>query len=233
MTKRAGTLLIVLVALTALGAAGATVASQREEDDTFCISCHTAPEVAYFDRAQMAKADGDQPVDLSSAHYAQTEMPFRCIDCHRGNSSLLDRATTLALGARDTLVWIAGRSDSSLEKNTAIAPHLLNSACVRCHTESLLTTGFENHFHNKLPDAYRAWQAGGQLLPQRQGPSSGEETAGLKSYDTTVTCLSCHRAHVQGEPTQFFLQHETLVFPACERCHQETNLGPPRLQRGD
>lgn len=233
MTKLVGSILIALAILTAVGLGMAGYASHLEEDDRFCISCHTVPERVYYERAQAARQPasvGGLPVDLSSSHYAGTQTPFRCIDCHRGNHTLMDRATTLALGLNDALIWIAGRADPALEKNTAYAPHLLNAACIRCHTETLLVTGFENHFHNKLPDAYRAWQAGGKLLPPRRGPATGEDTANLKFYDTTLTCLSCHRAHVQGEAAQFFLQQDELVLPACERCHQEVDRGPKRLR---
>lgn len=233
MTKQAGSILIALAILVAVGLGLAGYASHLEEDDRFCISCHTVPERVYYERAQAASnpaSVGEPPVDLSSSHYAGAQAPFRCIDCHRGNHTLVDRATTLALGLNDALIWIAGRADPALEKNTAYAPHLLNAACTRCHTETLLVIGFENHFHNKLPDAYRAWQAGGKLLPPRRGPVTGEDTTGLKFYNTTLTCLDCHRAHVQGEAAQFFLRQEELVLPACERCHQETDRGPKRLR---
>jgi nitrate/TMAO reductase-like tetraheme cytochrome c subunit len=64
--------------------------SQLEERDTFCIACHTAPEEAYYARAQALEPE---PVDLSSAHYAveDAELPFKCIDCHRGDGRLGDR----------------------------------------------------------------------------------------------------------------------------------------------
>lgn len=232
MAKRSGAVGATVVILLVMGLGTAGYASHLEEDDRFCISCHTAPEMAYYERAQQAKAGRQPPVDLSSKHYTEAGagLPFRCIDCHRGNHTLVDRATTLALGLYDTLVWISGQADPTLGKHTAYAPGLLNTACSRCHTDTLLVTGFENHFHNDLPEAYRAWQAGGQLLPPRQRPATGEEARGLTFYNTTVTCLSCHRAHVRGEESQFYLQQETLVLPACERCHQEVGRGPARLR---
>lgn len=61
------------------------VVSKLEERDSFCISCHTAPEQAYYDRAQEALAivvagSFEDPIDLASAHYALPEETFRCID---------------------------------------------------------------------------------------------------------------------------------------------------------
>lgn len=230
MAKQGGVIGATAVILLVMGLGAAGYASHLEEDDRFCISCHTAPEVAYYERAQQAKAGKQPAVDLSSKHYTEAGVPFRCIDCHRGHHTLVDRATTLALGLQDALVWVSGRADPTLEKNTAYAPGLLNAACSRCHMDTLLVTGFENHFHNGLPVAYRAWQAGGKLLPPRQRAATSEEARGLTFYDTTVTCLSCHRAHVRGEETQFYLQQEVLVLPACERCHQEVGRGPKRLR---
>jgi len=246
MSRKVRLGIIGLAAALAIGLAAAAYVSHLEEDDRFCTSCHTAPEVAYYQRAQAALAlananlssgssatrrGGQVEVpDLSSAHYVKAQAPFRCIDCHRGDNGLVHRASTLALGAHDALVWLSGRADPSLEKNTAYAPGLLNTACTRCHIEALLITGFENHFHNKLPDAYRAWQAGGKLLPPRQGPPTNETVTGLKFYDTTVTCLDCHRAHVQAEEEQFFLKQDEVVLPACERCHRDVDRGPKRLR---
>lgn len=172
-------------------------ASQLEEHDPFCIACHTTPEQTYFDRAQAAST-GDV-ADLSSVHYVVSEDPFRCIDCHRGDDGLQDRATTLALGARDALTYFTGRADSTLEKGHTALPQLQNIACARCHAETLAEPGFNNHFHNEL-----------------------------STTQTSLTCTDCHRAHVQvaGGREVKFLDIEGIVYPACVTCHQQTGKGP-------
>jgi len=204
------------------------VVSRLEERDRFCISCHTAPEVTYYDRAQQALAGAEPTLDLSSDHYVAAG-PFRCIDCHRGDSGPVHRATTLALGARDALIFIAGQADQTIEKTDIEAPDLLTAGCVRCHTESLLVVGFENHFHNKLPDAYAAWQAGGVLTAPPDFPNA--DVSALERYDTTVRCLDCHRAHTHVEGAEFtgYLDLENVTLPSCVRCHQDVGHGPLEL----
>ena len=203
------------------------VVSELEERDRFCIACHTQPEETYYNRAQAALAEPPTAVDLTSQHYRKAEEAFRCIDCHRGDNSLSHRARTLALGARDTLIWISGQADPTLEKGTAAAPELLNAGCVDCHPDTLLITGFNNHFHNMLPPAHAVWQAGGDLLPPRGQPEL-DENATIATADTTVTCIDCHESHVTISDPEFtlFLDLENVVFPACVQCHEEEGHGP-------
>ena len=149
---------LATLALLILGAVPVVGVSRLEERDTFCISCHTLPEVTYYERAQSALAGEEPYLDLSSDHYAifaekPGEPPFKCIACHRGNQGVVHRATTLALGARDTLIFLTGQADPTIEKTKLEVPSLLTAACLKCHTGSLLVAGFPNHFHNKLPEA--------------------------------------------------------------------------------
>ena len=202
------------------------VVSTLEERDAFCTACHTAPEATYYDRARQALAGQEPLQDLASAHYAAVD-GFRCIDCHRGDSGAAHRAATLALGARDALIYVSGRADQTIEKTEIEVPDLLTAGCVRCHADSLLVTGFENHFHNKLPDAYAAWQAGGQLT----APAGQPAPAALERYDTTLRCLDCHLTHIHtpGAELTGFLDLDNVTLPACVRCHQETGHGPLEL----
>jgi nitrate/TMAO reductase-like tetraheme cytochrome c subunit len=209
--------LIAAVSITLFGA------SKAEEQDGFCISCHTVPEQTYFDRAR-----ADPPPDLSSAHYHLSE-GFRCIDCHRGDGGWRHRALTLALGARDAAIFFSGGADPAIEKKTTAAPTLPNAACVKCHAEALLVAGFENHFHNKLPAAYEAWQAGGRLTVPPDYPDA--EFTELTRSDTSVSCTDCHRAHVhlEGAESQQYLDIEGDVYPACVICHRQAGQGPLEL----
>ena len=188
-------------------------ATQAEERDSFCIACHAAPEQTYFDRAQSALSDAN-PIDLSSAHYTRSDSAFRCIDCHRGESSLADRAATLALGARDTIIFLTGNADPTIEKAISAAPELTNAACLHCHTEAASEAGFNNHYHNKLAAV-------------SEGTADSAEP-----IESTVACGDCHHAHVSNEITreQFFLDLEGAVYPACEQCHRELGSGPQELR---
>jgi nitrate/TMAO reductase-like tetraheme cytochrome c subunit len=201
--------------------------SHYEESDPFCASCHTVPEVTYFDRAQEAKASMSVYADLSSAHYG-ADNGFRCIDCHRGNEGVFHRITALSLGARDTVIWLAGRADPAIEKTELVVPFLLTGACVKCHEKALLEVGFNNHFHNKLPEAFQVWVRGGMLTRPADQPEASLE---LMASDTTVLCVDCHRAHIhlQGSDRTSYMDLVNIVYPACVQCHQEVGHGPLEL----
>lgn len=220
----------VLLLATAVG--GVTTASRLEEQDLFCTSCHTVPERTYFNRAQAA-TQGEWPfTDLASAHFAASVAdnavaPFRCIDCHRGDHSLNHRAQTMGLALYDAAIWLGGDADPAIEKpaDEAVAPHLLNAGCTTCHTDALLVTGFANHFHNTLPLAYAAWQAGGALV---LGEDATPESigAGLEDNKTTVSCINCHPAHHSASLAGEYLDLAGDVYPSCEGCHKELGRGP-------
>ena len=224
-----GALLLILLA-----AVPVLAVSRLEEQDTFCIACHTVPEVTYYNRAYMALAGQAPYLDLSSAHYALVsqkpeENPFRCIDCHRGNDGLVHRATALALGARDSLIYLAGQADPAIEKTELIVPGLLTAGCVKCHTDPLLVAGFNNHFHNKLPEARQALEQGAELVIPPDFPAQAPRE--VKTSETTVLCVDCHRAHIHTEGSEEFayLDVENIVYPACEQCHEEDGHGPLEL----
>lgn len=223
-------LVLALLALPVVG--GGLAVSRLEERDPFCISCHTLPEVTYYNRAVEAVTAGEPYADLSSAHYG-SQSTFRCIDCHRGNGGLVDRATTLALGARDAAIWLAGRADDTIEKTELVAPGLLTAACTKCHAEALLEVGFNNHFHNKLPEAYRLWRAGAALMRPIEAPDLPEEALVVEPSPTGVLCVDCHRAHIHvpGSELQAYLDLANTVYPACVRCHQDAGRGPLELAR--
>jgi hypothetical protein len=224
--------LVVVAVLFGVALAAALTVSHLEEGDAFCTSCHTIPEVTYHERAQQAltATAGTPFADLSSAHYGG-EGTFRCIDCHRGNQGLVNRVTTLTLAARDTAIWISGRSDPTIEKTQLEVPGLLNAACTRCHAQALLEVGFNNHFHNMLPEAYRLWQAGAPLRRPMDSPDLPEAALVVDPSPTDVTCVDCHRAHVQlpGSELRGYLDLADTVYPACVRCHEEAGHGPLEL----
>ena len=190
---------------------------------------------------------GGGTADLASYHYWQ-EAQFQCIDCHRGDDSWRQRLRVLALAARDTATFVAGEPDDTVEKARAAAhmanngmwtgpaqysrtPDILNDGCRKCHQETLTLVGFENHFHNKLPASTLTFAQTRQLTypPDWTPPPGGGEL--LQSVDTVISCLDCHQAHVATFASQFFLDINNVVFPACEQCHAEAGRGPLDLQR--
>jgi len=224
--------------LLAIGVGTGLRVSRLEEHDSFCTSCHTVPEVTYFERAQAALGGQTPYADLSSAHYGRApssgeQMAIRCIDCHRGSGSLAHRAVTLSLGARDALIWVTGQSDPTIEKSELIVPFLLTAACVECHLDVLLVAGFNNHFHNKLPEAYALWRGGATLRRPPEVPDLPDEAMAVDPSPTEVLCVDCHRAHIHlpGSELQGYLDLATTVYPACVRCHEEAGHGPLELAR--
>jgi hypothetical protein len=218
-------LLLLLIALPF------PIVSRLEERDAFCISCHTAPEQTYYDRAVSVQSGASAiPPDLASDHYAVAEEPFRCIDCHRGDSSTAHRFRTFLLGARDALIWVSGQADPAIEKVHAGEPELLNAGCLTCHAETLLELGFNNHYHNQLLAARALEAEGYEPFPPPEG-LPGTLFDELAELDSSVTCIDCHQAHralPDGEQT-LYLDVEGVMYPACVKCHEEVGHGPVSL----
>ncbi len=204
-----------------------SAASTLEDHDQFCSSCHMQPEDTYDQRAQSVIHGGSDSVDLASQHYAANQ-PFRCIDCHRGDQGLGDRATTLTIGANDLSVYVLGSPNQTLEKGKVSSPQVINNSCMLCHLDTALTVGFPNHFHNKLPAAYTAWRRGAELLLPERSPEKYKKDleAGLELIRIDISCISCHKGHVSKSSevaTQFF-DLKVDIYPVCEECHL-TELG--------
>src|SRR5919204_18880 len=102
----------VVGALVLFGLLGAIAAlfigTKLEEDNQFCGSCHTEPEVTYLSRFASALATSNAD-DLASYHHRQLyprNSPsadyIRCIDCHVGEG-ILGRGIVLSLAAWDAV----------------------------------------------------------------------------------------------------------------------------------
>src|ERR1041384_6776435 len=95
-------LVIGFFVVVILGGVGFVTASALEDHDTFCISCHTVPEITYYNRAYISLDNPtDDAPDLATAHYLLSQLhnktDFACINCHRGDASLSQRISTIAL----------------------------------------------------------------------------------------------------------------------------------------
>lgn len=222
---------IVLGLLALLGIGSALGASAVEENDAFCATCHLNPERTYVDRARAVEQAYDgarrQGVtgedlwqtgraaarDLASSHRAAA---LNCVACHRGDNSAGDRATALALGARNTLFYLSGQFDP--DHNGVAKPDLVEASCLRCHVDQphlggvaegddnpVLIESFDNHFHSYL-----------------FSPEYADRT--------TVSCLDCHPSHLQVPPiVPFFVDEQRAVLPTCVQCHADVQKGPVDL----
>ncbi len=232
-----------LLLLLAASGVGFTAVTTLEEHDSFCVSCHVVPERVYFNRAYFALDNPKEPVtDLATAHYTaarQKNQPdFKCIDCHRGDSSLGQRIATVALGGRDTAIFALGQENPALEKLKIREPWLPNASCVHCHADTLLMLkGIDNHFHTYLPQAAEALAKGGvlriesaQVAPQEssvQNAKGGLQNGRLRTFNVPLTCTDCHQGHrtFPSGATQFFMD-ATARNEACVVCHIIAKEGP-------
>jgi nitrate/TMAO reductase-like tetraheme cytochrome c subunit len=225
-------------ALFAVGSLSFVVASALEEHDPFCISCHTAPEITYYNRAYYALDHPAEAIlDLSTLHYhaaqAAGSAPFKCIDCHRGDGSLPHRVTTVALGAYDAVIYLLGQDDPTIEKQRTKTGWLANASCAACHSKTLLKLdGINNHFHTYLPQAREAFLRVGTLsigagLQQALAERSSAPPTDLETIAVQLFCSDCHQAHkAQPLTADKFFMDETLRNTACVACHLVARAGP-------
>lgn len=233
----------VVLAFIVIGGLSFVVVSALEERDSFCTSCHTTPETTYFNRAYIALDNPADPIpDLATAHYVQASTesdtdagtPFKCITCHRGDASLSHRVSTLALAARDTVIWASGQANPALAKSHLRESWLPNAACLTCHTDLLLTlNGIDNHFHTNLPQAAQAFRNGGKLTisPKFTGDTETLLKHGLDTVNVDLLCTSCHQPHKElpNAEANFFMD-TTIRNQACVQCHQVAKRGPQSLR---
>jgi nitrate/TMAO reductase-like tetraheme cytochrome c subunit len=229
-------LIAAFFTLIALGGIGFATASVLEEKDTFCTSCHMVPETTYYNRAYIALDYPADPIyDLATQHYATAnDEPFKCINCHRGDGSLGHRLSTTALAARDSVTYLLGREDPTIEKTHINEAWLPNAACVSCHTATLLTLkGIDNHFHTHLPQAAEALKNGGKLtvVSGYRGNADALLSQGLETVESPLRCSSCHLAHKQipGSAADFFMD-VNIRNQACVECHLYAGKGPQNTQ---
>lgn len=229
----------IFLALIFFGGIGFVAASALEEHDSFCTSCHTAPETNYYNRAYISLDNPTLTVnDLATEHYhiAQDgkKEPFACINCHRGDGSLGHRISTLTLAARDSITYITGNENPTIEKTDIKEGWLPNAACVGCHTPLLLTVkGLDNHFHTLLPQAGAALKNGGTII---SGNTLKGNSAAIAQWSHTVenaalNCTSCHLAHttIQNGKANYYMQPARRN-EACITCHRAAGKGPQDAQ---
>jgi nitrate/TMAO reductase-like tetraheme cytochrome c subunit len=233
--RRIWPILAGIVFVIVLGIGGFLTASALEEQDSFCISCHTVPETTYYNRAYFALDNPSVTVtDLATAHYHLAQQnntaAFACISCHRGDASLGHRISTLALAGRDTLIYVLGKEDPTIEKSHTKEGWLPNAACLSCHAETLLVLeGIDNHFHTHLPQAATALANGGTLsVPDRlQAQKQTLLSAGLETVNTPLVCSDCHQAHATlANGAASFFMDAVRRDDACVSCHHIAKKGP-------
>jgi hypothetical protein len=151
------------------------------------------------------------------------------VDCHRGRQRVLDRAATLGVGIYDMLVYLTGGGSPAEIEQRSIhrTAGLIADSCINCHSDILVTLGFNNHYHNYLPAAAEAYDLTGNLSVEPGMSFEFERElllGGVQIKRTDVTCADCHLAHepVIGGTGEEFIQ-EDVRNRACTRCHLDNN----------
>jgi nitrate/TMAO reductase-like tetraheme cytochrome c subunit len=199
--------LVVVGAVAVLG--GVSIVSANEQNDQFCISCHTQPESTYFARFQTAMTGRSQ--DLASFHHQKLyprgspgASNIRCIDCHVGEG-LVGRGIVVSLAAWDALKYVTGTATQPAK----VVFTIQNEGCIKCHEQQVQVNLdkpvkpfiIDNHFHYKLFEKGAPFEA----------------------------CVACHVSHREGTDTNGF-QFRDAIIPVCQDCHRQEHKGPINMQ---
>jgi hypothetical protein len=182
------------VALVGLGlpVVGYTTATQLENRDAFCASCHTEPEETYYQQTQ--ESGYENVADLHAGE------GVRCVDCHSG-AGTTSRTISLSQGAQDLAAYVSG----SYADPAVTTKPIEDGSCNECHADMLPYSGepedgsgMDGHYHAWVGD----WRA-----------QTGNDLA---------RCVACHQAHDEFEPPDgigFMSFSRTKAI--CDMCHSE------------
>ena len=172
---------IVVVAAMLTGGVFAA-ATQLENKDVFCTSCHTQPETQFYQRSLAA------PVDLASVHTAKQ---VDCIQCHSGPGSVGRLQAISSVAAPDLVHYLT----KSYHDPAVVTVPIGDDHCLKCHGDISDNRNFNNHFHAFLPQ----WR---QLAPdsaatcvdchQAHITGGAAEIAFLEEANTKAVCERCH-----------------------------------------
>ena len=176
-----GALVAAVIGVIAVSG-GTAYALQLEERDGFCASCHTQPEVKYYQQSQATDA-----VSLAAFH-AQKQV--RCIDCHSGGGPF-GRIDGLSQGAIDAIAYYGGNYKSPAVTTSPLG----DGSCTKCHADAMTQQTFNNHFHIFLsrwqsidPDAAHC------VTCHTAHPSASSAQQYLDSTAVRAVCDQCHTA---------------------------------------
>jgi predicted CXXCH cytochrome family protein len=174
----------LVVAIVAIS--GTAFALDRENHDAFCASCHTQPEVAYY----------QQSVAQNSATLAafHTQEGVRCIDCHSA-AGTFGRAAGLGQGAQDLFAYYGGHYHHPAITTSKLG----DGSCLKCHSDVTANRSFNNHFHLFLA----RWQsvdpnAANCVDCHTSHPTGNPAQAYLAQATIVPVCQDCHQAVGEG-----------------------------------
>jgi nitrate/TMAO reductase-like tetraheme cytochrome c subunit len=170
-----------------IAAGGYTGATQLENHNAFCASCHSQPETEYVQRIASTQVQ-----DLATWHAQQ--QGTLCIQCHSGKG-FFGRVWAPSVGTVDLMHWVTGTA----RQPAPLTQPIPDDACTKCHTTTTAENTFDKHYHAFL----LRWQAidpnaAGCATCHTSHPTDGDPTAMfLQVQHTEDVCNSCH-AVLQG-----------------------------------
>ncbi len=178
-----GIALFVILILAVGGGIGSALA--MENQDSFCASCHTEPEVTYYQQSLQAA-----PVTLAAFH---TQKQTTCIDCHSGGGPL-GRSKGLVQGLDDLMMYYSG----NYRKPAVTTNPLGDDSCTKCHNDVFVrrrgsSRQTDGHYHAFLP----RWQAADANAARCETcHTSHSQAAASQQFLTTQSvvqvCDQCH-----------------------------------------
>ncbi len=193
------TALIVVGGAFVLATGGVGVALALENQDAFCASCHTQPEVTYYQQSTQA-----QPATLAALH---TQKKTACIDCHSGGG-LLGRSKGLQQGGHDLLNYLAG----TYHRPAITTDPLGDESCVKCHADVLaqapkgVSRAMNGHYHVFLPRWQKVDPNAAHCATCHSAHTQGVESLAFMTQGPVgQVCDQCHAAlsgREQGGDTQ-------------------------------
>ncbi len=185
--------------LIVVSAGSVATSVHLENDDEFCASCHTNPEVSFVNRSQ-----AEDPVDLASAH-ALFDPAVRCIDCHSGQGTQ-GRIEALQQGAQDLFAYL---TDDYAQPAVTTNP-LGDDPCFKCHVQPSRDKPVDI---NDNP----------QIIASNSHYHQIEYTEAWldANADLAGTCGLCHPAHNNTTLAALGFRHMPSVNATCDACHQD------------
>ncbi len=191
---------VMLVILIVLPVAGVGASILLENQNSFCASCHTEPEVTYYQQSLQANA-----ATLASFHVQKQTM---CIDCHSGGGPL-GRAQGLEQGVSDLVIYWSG----NYHKPGITSNPLGDDSCLKCHPE-VLTRG------RRSPPS----QIQNPVQARGNRANDGHYHQFLQRWQTAdpraAHCVNCHTSHTEGLTNVGFMT-AAPVQQVCDDCHQK------------
>lgn len=185
--------LVAVIGAVVLSIGGVGVSLALENQDSFCASCHTEPEVTYYQQSLAG-----QPATLAAFH---TQKQTACIDCHSGGGPL-GRAVGLWQGVDDTMRYYSG----NYNKPAITQNPLGNDSCDKCHQNVYanvrrgVNRATNGHYHQFMP-RWRAVDPNAARCvschPAHTAGSPNQQF--LVQAQVNQACDDCHRAIGRGD----------------------------------